>query len=379
LSTLPRWRALLGRERAEQHGLAAGLAGTDANADVAELERAGELLDFLFADKGGKAGKGRRGGSGPSDGLTVSSWVDQVRELFPHSAREVLEAELVRRRGLAELLQRPDVLERIEPTAELVKTLLTHRELLNEETRVLARKIIDQVVAELRERLKLQVEAALVGALRRDRHSPRQVPRNLDIKTTVRRNLQHWDEARERLLVERLYFHAAEKKQRPWHIIIAVDQSGSMLDSAIYSAVMASIFAELPSMRTSLFLFDTRIADLSDQVGQPVDVLMKVQLGGGTDIAQAVAYAGTLVREPARSILVLITDFYEGGDPVALVRNVADLSEAGVRCVGLAALGYDARPQYDKPTANRCRKVGMDVLACTPERLADAVSAIILG
>jgi hypothetical protein len=106
---------------------------------------------------------------------------------------------------------------------------------------------------------------------------------------------------------------------------------------------------------------------------------MKVQLGGGTDIAQAVAYAGTLVREPARSILVLITDFYEGGDPVALVRNVADLSEAGVRCVGLAALGYDARPQYDKPTANRCRKVGMDVLACTPERLADAVSAIILG
>ncbi len=376
MSTLPRWRALLGRERAEQHGLGVGVAGSADGEDPA-LERAGELLDFLFAERAGKGD--RRGGKVSRDGLTVSSWVDQVRELFPHSAREVLEAELVRRRGLAELLQRPDVLERIEPTADLVKTLLTHRELLTEETRVLARKIIDQVVAELREKLKLQVEAALVGALRRDRHSPRQVPRNLDIKTTVRRNLQHWDEARERLLVERLYFHAAEKKQRPWHIIIAVDQSGSMLDSTIYSAVMASIFAELPSLRTSLFLFDTRIADLSDQVGQPVDVLMKVQLGGGTDIAQAVAYAASLVREPARSILVLITDFYEGGNPVALVRNVADLSEAGVRCVGLAALGYDARPQYDKPTANRCRKVGMDVLACTPERLADSLAGIIHG
>lgn len=377
MSTLARWRVLLGRERAEQHGLGSGGDEAALAADDAELVRAGELLDFLFAER--TSTSSRRGGTGSRDGLTVSSWVDEVRELFPNSAREVLEAELVRRRGLAELLHRPDVLERIEPTVELVKTLLTHRELLNEQTRVLARKIIDQVVAELREKLKLQVEAALVGALRRDRHSPRQVPRNLDIKTTVRRNLQHWDESRERLLVERLYFHAAEKKQRPWHIIIAVDQSGSMLDSAIFSAVMASIFAELPALRTSLFLFDTRIADLSEQLGQPVDVLMKVQLGGGTDIAQAVAYGATLVREPARSILVLITDFYEGGDAVALVRNIAELSEAGVRCIGLAALGYDARPQYDKPMASRCRKVGMDILACTPERLADAVASIVRG
>ncbi|MBD8528015.1 VWA domain-containing protein [Pseudomarimonas arenosa] len=370
-SSLPRWRTVLGREYAERHGLGSGAGG----AEMGELERAGELLDFLFADSEGS----NKQGASQSGGLTVAHWVQEVRELFPHSAKEVLEGELVRRRGIGELLSQPDLLERIEPNVELVKTLISHRDLLNPETRVLARKIIDQVVAELREKLKLQVEPALIGALRRDRHSPRHVARNLDLKTTVRRNLRHWDAASERLLVERLYFHAAERKQRPWNIIIAVDQSGSMLDSAIFSAIMASIFAELPTLKTSLFLFDTRIADLTEQVGQPVDVLMQVQLGGGTDIGMAMAYAATLVREPARSIVVLITDFYEGGDAASLVRNVAELCEAGVRCVGLGALGYDARPQYDKAMAKRCRKVGMDILLCTPERLAEAMAEIIRG
>src|SRR5204862_1784956 len=113
--------------------------------------------------------------------------------------------------------------------------------------------------------------------------------------------------ARGQILFDRLYFRAAERKSRRWHIIVAVDQSGSMLDSAIFSAVMASIFAELPAVRTSLFLFDTDIADLTDQVGQPVDVLLSIQLGGGTDITRALQYATQLVSQPARTIVVLIT------------------------------------------------------------------------
>ncbi len=195
-----------------------------------------------------------------------------------------MERELINRRGLRELMEKPEILERIEPNRELVKTLLTHRDLMNEKTRALARKIIDRVVQELKQKLKLQVEPAITGAIRRDKHSPRRVARNLDLKRTLRRNLHNFDAESGRLLVDRLYFHAAERKSRPWHVIVAVDQSGSMLDSAIFSAVMASIFAELPSVRTSLFLFDTDIADLTDQVGQPVDVLLSLQLGGGTDI-----------------------------------------------------------------------------------------------
>jgi predicted metal-dependent peptidase len=203
--------------------------------------------------------------------------------------------------------------------------------------------------------------------------------RNLDLKTTVRRNLKNFDVDSGKLLVERMYFFAAERKKRPWHIIVAVDQSGSMLDSAIFSAVMASIFAELPAVRTSLVLFDTEVVDISDQVGQPVDVLLSIQLGGGTDITRALEYSHQLVREPARTIVVLITDFYEGRAERDLIRQTREMAESGVRMIGLGALGYNARPEYNKSTARKLRKVGMDILVCTPERLAECMGEIIRG
>lgn len=381
--TLSRWRLVLGKS-AEAHQITCAGDG--------DCQRIEQLVGYLFDEAGGSgsgagsgagvgAGRrstGREGGKG-GPVLTVPEWVDQVSELFPQQAKEVLEKELVQRRGIAELLEQPRLLEKVEPNVELVKTLLTHKDLLNPKTRVLARKIIDKVVNELKEKLKVQVVSALTGAIRRDRHSPRRVYRNLDVRTTVRRNLKNYDAERRQLLVDRLYFFAAERKKRPWHVLVVVDQSGSMLDSAIFSAIMASIFAELPSVRTSLILFDTAVVDLSDQVGQPVDVLLSIQLGGGTDITKALQYTQQLVREPARSIVVLITDFFEGRDERDLVRQVRTLSEAGVRMIGLGALGYDARPAYNKTTAGKLRKLGMDILVCTPEKLAECMAQIIRG
>ncbi len=372
--TLTRWRLVLGKT-AESHGIC--LDGSDEQA--ARIE---SLVGFLFSDPAGgskKSSSDRTGSSGPGHAMNIPRWVDEVGELFPRQAKEVMERELVNRRGLRELMQKPELLERIEPSQELVKTLLTHRDLMNEKTRALARKIIDKVVEELKRKLKVRIEPALTGAIRRDKHSPRRVYRNLDLGRTIRRNLHNYHEASKKLLVDRLYFHAAEQKSRPWHVIVAVDQSGSMLDSAIYSAVMASIFAELPALRTSLFLFDTDIADLSDQVGQPVDVLLSIQLGGGTDITRALKYANQLVRQPARSIVVLITDFYEGRAEGDLVNQVREMAQSGVRMVGLGALGYDARPEYNKTTAGKCRKAGMDILSCTPEKLAESMAEIIRG
>jgi hypothetical protein len=380
--TLARWRLVLGKT-AEAHGIG---CGGDARA-----ERLEGLVGFLFETggdgaAGGRGGSGRgggrsserTGGRGPSQ-LTVPEWVDAVNELFPRQSREVMQKELVRRRGIADLLEKPELLEKIEPNLELVKTLLTHRELINPRTRGLARKIIDQVVEELKRKMQLQVEQAISGALRRDRHSPRRVYRNLDLKTTLRRNLRHYDADSGKLLVERLYFYAAERKKRPWHVIVVVDQSGSMLESAIFSAVMASIFAELPALTTSLVLFDTQVVDLSDQVGQPVDVLLSIQLGGGTDITRALMYVNGLVRQPSRTIVVLITDFFEGRDERDLVAQTRLMADGGVRMIGLGALGYDARPAFNRATAGKLRKVGMDILACTPETLAEGMARIIRG
>ena len=374
--TLTRWRLVLGKS-AEQQGISLDGADTDA-------QRIESLVGFLYGDApqgrdGATPPKDRQGSLGPGHAMNIPRWVDEVGQLFPREAKEVMERELINRRGLRELMQEPELLEKIEPNKELVKTLLTHRDLLNEKTRALARKVILKVVNELKEKMKIRIEAALTGAIRRDKHSPRRVYRNLDLGRTVRRNLKNYDRDSQKLLVERLYYFAAERKNRPWHVIVAVDQSGSMLDSAIFSAVMASIFAELPSIRTSLFLFDTDIADLSGQVGQPVDVLLSIQLGGGTDITRALQYATQLVREPARTIVVLITDFYEGRAEKELVHQVKEMSQSGIRMIGLGALGYNARPEFNRTTAAKCRKVGMDILSCTPEKLAEAMAHIIRG
>lgn len=388
--TLARWRLVLGKS-AEQHSIGCG-----ADEACMGIE---PLIGYLFGEdgdgNGGQAGspggagagsaghsfgrtKTRQGGRGASQ-LTVPEWVEQVSELFPNKAREVLERELVQRRGIDELLQEPKILEKIEPNVELVKTLLTHKSLLKPETRGIARKLIEKVVNEIKDKLKVQIERAITGAIRRDRHSPRRVYRNLDLKTTVRRNLHNYDAERNKLLVDQLFFYAAERKKRPWHIIVTVDQSGSMLDSAIFSAIMASIFAELPAVRTSLILFDTQVVDLSGQVGQPVDVLLSIQLGGGTDITSALQYGHRLAQEPGRTIVVLITDFYEGRPEDDLVRQVRTMSQSGIRMIGLGALGYSARPEYNKATAKKLRKVGMDILVCTPERLAECMAQIIRG
>lgn len=382
--TLGRWRLVLGREAEKQNITCGG---------IGEYEKLADVLGFLFREEGASgqldAGLGGESGAGSNSSsqmggsersrLTVPDWIDKVNELFPNQAKEVLQKELVQRRGIRELLEKPELLERIEPNLELVKTLLTHRDLLNPETRILARKIIDSVVQQLKDKMKLQVETAITGALRRDRHSPRRVYRNLDIKTTVRRNLKNFDKDSGKLFVDQVYFYAAERKQKPWHIIVTVDQSGSMLESAIFSAVMASIFAELPSLRTSLVLFDTQVVDLSDKVGQPVDVLLSIHLGGGTDITGALQYSAQLVSQPARTICLLITDFYEGRDERDLIKQVRMMFDSGIRMIGLGALGFDARPSYNKVTAGKLRKSGMDILVCTPEKLAQCMAEIIRG
>jgi Mg-chelatase subunit ChlD len=364
--TISRWRLLIGKD-AERCGI--GLCANGVSYGGPDLDSTEKALGYLYDQTGGQG----------DSTMSVPHWIESVNELFPKQAKEVLERELISRKGIKQLLDQPDLLEKIEPSIELTKTLLTHRDLLTPKTRMLARKVIDKVVAELKKKLEVRVEQAISGALRKDKHSPRKVYRNIDLKTTLRRNLKNWDADLGKLLVDRVFYFAAEKKKRPWHIIVCVDQSGSMLESAIFSAVMASIFAELPGIKTSLVLFDTKVVDLTDQVGQPVDVLLSIQLGGGTDIAGAMQYCATLVREPARTIVVLITDFYEGGPEATLVRTVETMAGADVRMIGLGALGYDAQPQYNRTTAKKLRKVGMDILVCTPEKLAECMGEIIRG
>jgi uncharacterized protein with von Willebrand factor type A (vWA) domain len=242
---------------------------------------------------------------------------------------------------------------------------------MNPEVLAMARRLVAEVVRQLMEKLSREVRRSFSGTLDRRRRSLLKVARNFDFKTTVRENLKRWSPEQRKLFLETPIFYSRTKKHtEKWQIILLVDQSGSMVSSVIHSAITAACLWGLPGMRTHLVAFDTEVVDLSDDAADPVELLMKVQLGGGTDIHKAVCYARDLIESPRKAIVVLISDFYEGGSPEGLVREIGALCAQGTKVLGLAALDEQANPAFDHELAGRCVQLGAEVGAMTPGQLA---------
>jgi uncharacterized protein with von Willebrand factor type A (vWA) domain len=245
---------------------------------------------------------------------------------------------------------------------------------MNPQVLAMARKLVAEVVRKLIEKLAREVKTTFSGIKRR-RRSVHKLAKNFDAKATIRTNLGRWDRERQRLLIEKPVFFSRSRRQcEKWQVVLLVDESGSMLASVIHSAITAACLWGLPGLKTHLCIFDTAVVDLSEQVTDPVEVLMKVQLGGGTDIGQAVAYAANLLESPRRSIVVVITDFFEGADPDILVRRVKALCDQGTIVLGLAALDEQANPAYDRDLGRRLVHVGAHVGAMTPGELVNFIA-----
>ncbi len=398
---LRRWRLILGPAAeggAQAPGVpAAGDAAWDAQAQPLDADdrRRDALLDALYAREydareydgredgsewpdGLEGARRRPGGSRlggrRSRGLDAPEWLRGVRRLFPARTAEYLQREGLQRYGLVELLADPEVLARATPDMALVRTLIACRSLLPDAAMGEARRLIRRVTADLEQRLSRDVRARLAPRrLRGVRGGARKLS-ELDWPHTLRRNLRHYDIDSDALVLRELHFHARQQRHLPWELVLLVDQSGSMLDSVIHAAVLASVLCGVRTLRTRLVLFDTRIVDLGDQLQDPAETLLGVQLGGGTDIGAALRYAGARLQQPARSLVVLISDFHEGGDPDALPQEARRLVASGARLLGLAALDREAQPDYDRDMARRLAACGMPVAAMTPERLADWIA-----
>ena len=308
--------------------------------------------------------------------LTLPTWIDELKELFPASVFETVQTHAIDRLNLTELLANPDVLKRLEPNIGLMKVLMAFRGRADPKVAEPIRQIVRKVVEELRRRLEREVARAFSGSRNRFRKSHQKRMVNFDARATIRANLQNYQPDRRALIAERLKFTARQRLQIPWTVVLCVDQSGSMLGSVIHAAVLASILAALPAVNVKLVVFDTSVVDLSDRIDDPVDMLLSVQLGGGTDIGKAVTYCEGLITQPTRTVFALITDFEEGGSPAHLVRAVRRLAEARVTMIGLAALDEQAAPIYDRAMAARLADVSMSIAALTPDRFAEWLSGV---
>jgi Mg-chelatase subunit ChlD len=367
-AALGRWRLILGASADAILNATRGLSASELACDAA--------LSWLYDREPGlkeREIRDRRGDLGPSE-LTVPDWLNEIHRLFPKETIERLERDAVERYEIHEVVTNPEVLARAEPNETLLKAVLRTKHLMNEGVLAMARELVAKVVRQLIEKLAREIRTSFSGARNR-RRSLMKSARNFDAKGTVRANLATFDREERRLLIKRpLFFSRTRRHCERWQIVLLVDESGSMLGSVIHAAVTAACLWGLPSVRTHLCIFDTEVVDLTESVTDPVEVLMRVQLGGGTDIGKAVAYGAGLIEAPRRAIVVLITDFFEGANHEVLVRNVKSLCDQGTTVLGLAALDERANPDYDRDLARRLVAVGAHVGAMTPGELASFIA-----
>lgn len=368
---LNRWRLVLGKYAKEQ--LPFGEDGSGLQ--YMDME---QILDYVYSKEYGEEQEIREGGGGSgSYRLTVPKWLNGMKRLFPKKTVEIMEKHALERYHMTELLTDPEVLRKLEPNRELLKTILQLKHLMKGEVLQLARQIVKKVAEELTQKMEQEVRPALYGRRNRNMTGAVRSARNLDIKKTIRMNLKNYDTEKEQLVLKQVYFHANQKRINKWRVIICVDESGSMLDSVIHSAVMAGIFAKMPMLDTKLVIFDTQVVDLSGYVEDPVETLMSIQLGGGTNIAGALDYCSSLIDTPYKTMVVLISDLFEGGGVQNLYRVTKDIVESGAKLIALTALDMEANPNYNRYVAENMASLGAFVGAMTPEELADYIATIV--
>lgn len=362
-SRLQRWRLLLGGA-AEQH--------LPCEPGLKELDQA---LCALYEPQGqnGLKAKGGRGGASPK----VARWLGDIRKYFPSSVVQVMQRDALTRLKLHELLLQPELLAAAEPDVHLVANLISLAQVIPVGTRETARLVVRKVVDELLKKLEEPLRSAISGALNRAQRRRRPRHAEIDWHPTIRANLRHYQPER-RLLIAQDLIGYGRKAQRPQReIVLCIDQSGSMANSVVYSSIFAAVMATLPAVSTRLVVFDTAVVDLTDQLGDPVELLFGVQLGGGTDIHAAVSYCEGLIREPRNTILVLISDLYEGGLRDKLLTRAAGLVAAGVQFITLLALSDEGAPAFDHDLAHELAALDVPTFACTPDAFPGLMAAAI--
>lgn len=357
---LRRWRLILGGGEAD--GVGVDLPALDADRD--------RVLEALYGDRD------RRGGLGASS-PRVARWLGDVRTYFPSSVVQVMQRDAMDRLGLRRLLLEPEMLASVQPDVALVGTLMGLGRVIPERSRETARAVVRQVVDDLERRLASPTRQALTGALDRAARQRRPRPADIDWNRTIAANLAHYQPEYRTVVPQRLVGFGRRSQQVLRDIVLCIDQSGSMASSVVYASVFGAVMASLRSVATRLVVFDTAVVDLTEQLDDPVDVLFGVQLGGGTDIAQALAYCQGHITRPADTILVLISDLYEGGVREELLERCGAMVGAGVQVIALLALSDEGAPSYDHDNAAALSELGVPAFACTPDAFPELMAAAI--
>lgn len=377
---LSRWRLILGKDIDEMMNKMDGNGGSGGNGKF-QLSKEQMLLDQTlhaiygndeesFGNNGNGKGSGRGAGNGKS-APKISKWLGDLRSLFDNETVTIVQNDAVSRKGLKEILLEPEILDNLEPDINMAETILMLKDQIPQKSKESARNFIKKIVEKINRLLENEIRQSVTAAVNKKEHSPLPSSSAIDFKYTIRRNLKNYNATLGTIIPEKVWFFSHQAKLNKWHIILDVDQSGSMGDSIIFSSIMSSILASMSSVKTNIIAFDTEVMDLTPLCEDPVDLLFGFQMGGGTDINKSVAYCQTLIEEPANTLFFLISDLDEYGSREPLLRRIEELKSSGVTVIVLLAIADGGRAYYDKTTAQKIANLGVPCFACPPERLPE--------
>lgn len=358
-----RWRLLLGGEAAES--ISCELSGPELEIDSA--------LTWLYDRQQSNERSGGLGRSSP----TVSRWLGDIRKYFPTSVVQVMQKDALEKLNLKQMLLEPELLSTLQADVHLVANLVALKAALPNRTKDTARLVVRKVVDELMRKLANPTRQSVLGALNRSQRNRRPRHCEIDWRRTILANLKHYQAEYKTIIPENLIGYG-RKRSSLKDVILCVDQSGSMATSVVYSSIFAAVLASIPALSTKLVVFDTAIVDLSDKLSDPVEIIFGTQLGGGTDINRALAYCQTLVRRPHDTIMILISDLFEGGNNDEMLKRAGHIIHSGVQLVTLLALNDDGAPVSDGRNATALASMGSPAFACTPDLFPDLMAATLM-
>ncbi|HTL06962.1 MAG TPA: VWA domain-containing protein [Chitinophagaceae bacterium] len=351
-----KWRLILGNDQNDGTGFTLGQQDLQLDKTLAALydsERTGGL-----------------GASSPN----VSRWLGDIRSFFPNTVVQLLQKDALKRLNLTQMLFEKETLEHVEADVHLVATLMSLSKVIPDRTKDTARQVVKKVVDALLQKLAAPTQQAIVGSLNRSAKNRRPKHNEINWHATIQKNLKHYQPAYKTIIPETRIGYG-RKRTSLKDVVLCLDQSGSMGSSVVYSGIFGSVMASIPAIKTRMVVFDTAVADLTEELTDPVELLFGVQLGGGTDIHLALSYCQQLITRPTDTILVLITDLYEGGDAQGMRKKAAELTAAGVQVVVLLALNDEGAPSYDHDNAQYFANLGIPVFACTPDKFPALMAA----
>ena len=355
---LLKWRLILGKN--------ADLSGEMELSE--EMKSMDNALDALYDSEQ----KGGLGSSSPN----VNRWLGDIRKYFPTSVVQIMQKDALERLGLQQMLTEPELLEAVEPDVHLVATLLSLNKVMPKRTRETAREVVRKVVEKLEKKLKNPLRQALEGSLHRSQRNRRPKHKEIDWNKTIRLNLKNYQKDLKTVIPEQLVGFG-KKGNALKKVILLVDQSGSMASSMVYAGVLGAVMASVRSLKTHLVVFDTSVADLTEELRDPIDLLFATQLGGGTDINKALAFAEKLIQQPRDTIVVLISDLFEGGNTAGLLRRAASIQSSGAQLIALLALNDQGAPAHDRSVAEKFASLDIPAFACSPDQFPDLMAAAI--